>query len=268
MQTALFIDYEDYSDDKVLIGLSGGINSMAVLCWLADYPEEYKPKELHLFYAHFDEHSPDTEDFCKAGVEFAKKNFETVIYKQLNNSLIDFFKDQKMIPHPMVSPCTRVLKIMPIHEYMANQDIKVDLVGYVRDETRRIKRMAEKTNSEITNVVTEEGVTKKFPIHDKSNEWCFDIVKSKIGWYPKIYDIKDSKNNRVFKHNNCLPCKNMNQKDFLLVKEHFPEYWLKAVQLSEELQGYWGRDKKGFATAFGEAQTPDGSQDCVICAFD
>jgi tRNA(Ile)-lysidine synthase TilS/MesJ len=56
MQQELFTNYIDYSNQKVLIGLSGGINSMAVLCCLALYPDELKPKELHLFYAHFDEH--------------------------------------------------------------------------------------------------------------------------------------------------------------------------------------------------------------------
>ena len=44
MQTELFIEHEDYSDRKVLIGLSGGINSMALLCWLATIEDKFKPK--------------------------------------------------------------------------------------------------------------------------------------------------------------------------------------------------------------------------------
>ena len=56
----------DYRSVKVMIGLSGGINSMAVLVWLAQY--ELRPKELHLFYAHFEEHSPGTLEFVLAGV--------------------------------------------------------------------------------------------------------------------------------------------------------------------------------------------------------
>lgn len=51
MQTEMFIEHPDYSDKNVLIGLSGGINSMAVLCWIAKIPEELKPKKLFLFYA-------------------------------------------------------------------------------------------------------------------------------------------------------------------------------------------------------------------------
>jgi len=44
-------------DKRVMIGLSGGINSMAVLCWLIE--QEDKPKDIWLFYAHFEEHSPN-----------------------------------------------------------------------------------------------------------------------------------------------------------------------------------------------------------------
>lgn len=65
-----------YCGEKVLIGLSGGINSMAVLCDLAK--SGVQPGELHLFYAHFEEHSPDTLDFVKAGFQFAKKHFNNV----------------------------------------------------------------------------------------------------------------------------------------------------------------------------------------------
>ena len=49
--------WESLSNEKVLIGLSGGINSMAVLCQLVE--SGVKPKELHLFYCHFEEHSPE-----------------------------------------------------------------------------------------------------------------------------------------------------------------------------------------------------------------
>lgn len=51
---------KEFEDKNILIGLSGGINSAAVLLWL--YESGVKPKSLHLFYAHFTEHSPDT---CK-----------------------------------------------------------------------------------------------------------------------------------------------------------------------------------------------------------
>lgn len=135
-------NYMDYSKLKVLIGLSAGINSMAILCDLAKFPDRLKPKELHLFYAHFEEHSNDSLQFVLDGVEFAKNNFEKVVYKQTNNSVIKFFEEQKMIPHPITSPCTRKLKIEPINRYCKENSIDVDLVGYVRNEKRRIINMA------------------------------------------------------------------------------------------------------------------------------
>ncbi len=259
MQQDLFIEYQDYSNKKVLIGLSGGINSMAVLCWLASYPEEFKPKELHLFYAHFKEHSPDTLPFVIAGVLYAERNFQKVIYTQTNNSVLAFFKEQKMVPHPAIAPCTRVLKIEPMMKYAKENGINIDLVGYVKEERRRIKNMHKK-NPDTKN-------TKGFPIAHKENEWCFQIVKKEIGWYPKIYDIKEADGSRTFHHNNCLPCKNMQTDDFDMVKKHFPEYWQKAVELSEQLQKHWGRDKIEFYTKFGRDLGQE-KQPCEICAWD
>jgi len=100
----LFEDIEDFSDKKALIGLSGGINSAAVLVWVCNLPDDCKPKELHLFYSHFREHSPDTLQFCLDLWSYAKERCPNVIYKQIDNSILSFFRDQKMIPHPMVSP--------------------------------------------------------------------------------------------------------------------------------------------------------------------
>ncbi len=259
MQTELFIEHEDYSDRKVLIGLSGGINSMALLCWLATIEDKFKPKELHLFYSHFTEHSPDTELFTLAGVEYANKHFKKVVYIQMNNSVLDFFEDAKMIPHPMIAPCTRALKIEPMMKYAKENDIDIDLVGYVKDEARRIRNMHKKNPS------TKQ--TKGFPIASKENEWCFDIVKKEIGWYPKIYDIRESNGKRTFPHNNCLPCKNMQMSDFEKVKLHFPEYWEKAMQLTENLNKHWGRNKIEFYTNFGRDLGQE-KQPCETCNFD
>lgn len=266
MQQELFIEHTDYSQQKVLVGLSGGINSMAVLCWLADYPSEYKPKELHLFYAHFEEHSPDTLDFVLAGVEYAKKHFESVVYVQTNNSVLEFFRKNNFIPHPMIASCTRDLKIKPMMKYAEQNGIDIDLVGYVKEETRRIRNMWAK------NPATKQ--TKGFPISNKSNEWCFEIVKKEIGWYPDIYDIKNSKGERIFPHNNCLPCKNMQASDFEEVRKHYPEYWDKADKLAQELQKTWGRKTSAYKdleqVTFGREDWEVGfeKQSCGICAFD
>src|SRR5579872_1305795 len=95
-------------NEKIMIGLSGGINSMAVLTWL--HEQEEKPKELHLFYAHFVEHSPDTFQFVADGIRFARKNFNDVKVKITKNSVLQYFYENKMIPHPKFSPCSRQLK--------------------------------------------------------------------------------------------------------------------------------------------------------------
>lgn len=244
----------DFRGRRVMIGLSGGINSMALLCWLSKY--EYKPEDIWLFYAHFEEHSPDTLKFVEAGIAYAKKHFRLVGEKITYNSVLRFFDEQKMIPHPMLAPCTRLLKILPAKEFATTHNIEIDLVGYVESEKRR----ANKSKSDLF-------LEKQFPILDKSNEWCFEIVQKEIGWYPEIYDIKNENGKRLFTHNNCLPCKNMNTKDFARVREYFPAYWSKAMDLSDKLKRHWGRKEAEFYTEFGRDNTGN-EQPCELCRLD
>lgn len=268
MQTELFIQQEDFSGLKIMLGLSAGINSAAVLIWLSQYPDELKPDELHLYYAHFLEHSPDSFPFIKNLYNYAKLHFKKVILKVTRNSVLRFFETAKMIPHPSISPCTRMLKIIPQQEYAILHGITVDLVGYVREETRRVKRMAKRTKTKISNrSILVDGLLKHFPISDKTNNWCFLIVKNAIGWYPKIYDIK-YKGKRLFSHNNCLPCKNMREGEMKLVEYYYPEFYNQAMILSERLTSYCGRDKVGFFTTFGRTDEEMINGGCEVCKFD
>lgn len=309
MQSELFIRHEDYSDLKVMIGLSGGINSAALACWLSQWPEEYKPKEVHLYYAHFDEHSPDTEQFVLDIVTFCKTKFKNVYYTCHRNSVLAFFEDQKMIPHPSVAPCTRLLKMIPMSEYAVRHGIDIDLVGYVREETRRIRNMAKKSKNKIeNNSIQLADVKKAFPISDKKDAWCFTIVGACIGWYPKIYTLKfndkkfveflkanlyrlseDSqkvlikkigRNKRVFAHNNCMPCKNMQEWEYLCVEYFYNELYKASIKLSDKLKAHWGRllkdnpnkdvDTLQFNLDFGRTleETNYQQQTCGVCAFD
>jgi len=158
----------------------------------------------------------------------------------------------------MIAPCTRLLKIEPMLVYMVENKISIDLVGYVRTEARRVKNMAAKSGGGYENNSVQIGeIEKHFPIISHDDAWCFKIVKRLIGWYPKIYDIMEN-GKRVFKHNNCLPCKNMNDNDFARVKKYFPEYAVKADLTAEKINGYWGRKPKSDNEESG----------CAICNFD
>ena len=95
------------------------------------------------------------------------------------------------------------------------------------------------------------SVSKDYPIGNFSDDWCFEIVDEMIGWHPKIYDIKDSEGKRLFKHNNCLPCKNMTIEDLELVQLYYPDLFKKAMDLTKKLSSYFGRDKDLFYASFG-----------------
>ncbi len=261
---------ENLHDQKVLIGLSGGINSMAVLCHLIE--SGHIPSELHLFYAHFEEHSPDTFTFVRAGIELARKHFPNVIVKITRQSVLRYFESQNMIPHPMVSPCSKNLKIIPINEYAFKNNIKFDLVGYVKKEMKTRGERQQNSKSKDTNL------DKIYTIGEFTDEWCFEICDKWIGWHPKIYDLfwkeehferglcsKRDIGRRVFKHNNCLPCKNMNLKDFKAVMEFYPEYHELAMQLTEKLGKYWGRSGDDFYNTFGRELGQEST--CGVCEW-
>lgn len=246
-----------YDDKNILVGLSAGINSMALLCWLKE--QDCKPKSLHIFYAHFKQHSPDSFQFVADGIRFARKYFGNVIVKITKNDVLKFFEEQKMIPHPTASPCSRILKIEPMMVYAFENGIELDLVGYVRKE---LKKRGNKTAAQSNNLF----YTKEFPIGIFDDEWCFEIVDKNIGWHPAIYDIRDEKGKRIFTHNNCLPCKNMYVKDMKQVEIHYPEYMRAAQETSNKLKSYWGRNAQAYYTEFGREDYEE--PQCEVCVFD
>jgi hypothetical protein len=162
-----------------------------------------------------------------------------------------------MIPHPILSPCSDHLKIIPMMEYTKKHNIDFDLVGFVRSERTRIERQNDRAPE-----------YKRHPIAHLSNEDCFTLVRREIGWYPAIYDIHEN-GKPVFRHNNCLPCKNMNgyadattaTKNFESVQLYYPEMYAAAIKTSEKINGYWGRlpkDESCDIEDFGE---------CQVCEF-
>jgi hypothetical protein len=237
----------DFSGKKIMIGLSGGINSMAVLCWLGELPESQWPDELHLFYADFKEHSPDTLQFVLDGWTWAKSRFKNVQYTQTENSVMDYFEDEGIIPHPKLSPCSQNLKILPMMKYAYSEGVQIDLIGYVSKEVKRAKRAVKNGNNDMF-------FQKDFPILGKDDDWCFEICDRNIGWHPAIYDIKDEKGKRVFTHNNCLPCKNMTPKQLAATKTHYPDKFARALEVEQNTGSYFGRSKCDTG--------------CAVCNFD
>jgi hypothetical protein len=235
---------EDLNGKDILIGVSGGINSAAVVMWLIE--SGYKPKSVHLFYAHFKEHSPDTFPFVKDIIRYARQKLSNVHVSVVRNSVLDFFRKENIIPHPANSPCSKRLKIYPINNYAASNGIFIDLVGYVKHE---VKRRGERQQKNMDRGLF--SLDKLYPIGEFTDDWCFEIVKKHIGWYPAIYDILDSKGKRIFKHNNCLPCKNMYPHEIEAIKQYYPSYYDDAMQLSSDLKKYWGRDEAEFYSTFG-----------------
>jgi len=271
---------------KILLGLSGGINSAAVLCHLKE--SGIKPAELHLFHSGFTEHSPDTYRFVFDCVRFARKHFDNVHFRLERNSVLKFFEQQNMIPHPMSSPCSRILKIQRMTQYAFENGLTIDLVGYVKHE---LKRRSDNQQRKISNDLF--SLDKQYPIGAFDDEWCFEIVERNIGWFPKLYTHKWNdpdfmawvrankdlwppeiaqyilkrlgKDARIFKHNNCLPCKNMYPWEIVVIEFFYPEYFRDAMLLSDRLKKYFGRDKDLFYATFGRELGQEST--CGNCAW-
>lgn len=240
----------DYSTSKVLVPLSAGINSAAVLCFLGEHhPERFKPKELHLYYAHLIEHSPDSLPFVEALIKYAQSKFLNVKVHIITASVNEYFIQQKMIPHPTISPCSKDLKIIPMQKYDAEHEIDVVLIGFVKHEFKRFLKAQKRA-------VLTSRTKDVYPILSWTDEDCFEIIEQVIGWYPKIYKIRWTQEDwlagicrrqdvgkRVFAHNNCLPCKNMTARQIQMVGRHFPAYAANAQATADAIPGaYWGRD--------------------------
>lgn len=178
-----------------------------------------------------------------------------------------------MIPHPMVSPCSRKLKIEVAERWAFENGIQVDLVGYVKHE---LSRRAGKQQIKLQNSLF--ALEKEYPIGGFTDEWCFEIVDKVIGWHPAIYDLLWSEEDyleglcekrdigkRIFKHNNCLPCKNGNEKDMKAIRKYYPQYHHAAMFLSSKLGKYWGRDGDKFYAKFGRELGQEST--CEACKF-
>ena len=222
----------DYSGLKALLPLSGGINSAACLCWLGESvsPERW-PSELHLHYSHFKEHSPDTFRFVADLIRYARRTFPKVKATVLRNSVNKYFREQKMIPHPTISPCSRELKVIPRRNYFQLHELDIELIGYVNTDMKRFRNLSVRTPHA------------HFPVLEWSKKDCLEYVKAVIGWYPEIYDIQDENGKDVFSHNNCLPCKNMHPKQLRNVAKYYPKYARWAEETAAAIPGaYWGRE--------------------------
>lgn len=220
----------DYSGLKVLLPLSGGINSAALLCWLGEeIPPEKKPDELDLYFANFAEHSPDTGQFGIDLFKYAQKKFRQVNMKFTWNSVNHKFRKEKFIPHPSKGSCSQDLKIEPMLEYKELCGLDVELIGYVKTDIKRFRNTSKRKDFA------------EFPVLEWSKQDCLYYVKKVLGWYPAIYDIKENGKD-VFSHNNCLPCKNMHPDQLAKVTKYYPKYAAEAEKTAQITGGYWGRE--------------------------
>jgi hypothetical protein len=238
---------DDFSAERPSLGLSAGINSAALLCYLAtEHPASKRPRHLLLYYAHLREHSPESFRFVAACVRYARRKFPAVEFGMHRTSLLEWMEREKFIPNAAISPCSEHLKVDPMIRWSEAHGATVDLIGFVRHERRR-----------IAGALGRDGDRRvRFPIAHLTEADCFALVDREVGWHPPIYNLRDSSGRRLFQHNNCLPCKNMKLAQIRAVAEHYPKYWARAEAMAERLGNYWGRAREYVGDP------------CASCVFD
>lgn len=220
----------DYSHSRILIPLSGGVTSAALLSFLGEFhPLARKPRELHLYHTQFQEHSPDTLHFVADCVRYAERVFHSVKVKIIKQSVNAFFIAQRLIPDPTTSPCTVQLRTLPQEQYCRDEAIDWVIEGFVRS-----------SQQPHPQYISYGGRQIPYPLLGLTDDESFNLVEQVIGWYPAIYDIFEG-GRRVFKFNNCLPCKNMNRAEVENVWKYFPQYAQEAEVAAAQIPGgVWG----------------------------
>lgn len=243
---------DDFSGQRVLVGVSGGINSAALLVHLlTEHPVEKRPKTLMLFAALLKEHPPGVErrgvnEFALDMMRWARARHPDVRLGVHRASVLAFFESEKFIPHPTLSPCTAALKLVPMARWSDSQGgHNVDLVGYVRGEQKRIDRQQARG-----------AVGKRYPIAHITNADCFALVREHIGYYPEVYDLTEEDGKPSFGNGNCIPCKNWGKKRIESGRRHYPGMMRRADDMAARIGAYWGRET---------THAPDA---CAVCAFD
>lgn len=245
----------DLSGERPMIGLSGGINSAALLVYvLSVMPEALRPRELYLYHADLVEHSDDTLAFVADCHAWARRRFRergldpaAVRFGMHTDTAVGLFERDAFIPHPTLSPCTERLKLKPMRAWADRQreaegasaedptrGPSCDLIGYVLDEEGREVRSSNKAWS------CSRGPN-LFPIRHLTDADCFALVDEHVGWHPAIYDVLREDGRRAFPRNNCLPCKNMHPRQLDLVRLHHPAKAARADAMAERTGLYWGR---------------------------
>lgn len=201
---------------KVMSNFSGGVGSaVASLCALEKYGD------VELWFSDTLWEDPTSYEFIS---DFENKFGVKVNRYCLGITPLELFEFKRMIPYNYRAPCTEVFKILPAIGFMRKNDITHQIIGYGKDEARRINRMKER-DTHLT--------TKEFPLLELEEDAMFYAKKWDIT-LPVLYS-------KGFSHNNCGGrCIKQGVASWKLLRKEYPDRFEEVALWEEKMQKLLG----------------------------
>lgn len=213
---------------KHILGFSGGIDSQAVYCWLAD---RFPAEDIILLHSNAGKNeSPLNDDFVE---RFSSTVHSVILTNALvsdmwdtpglaeskgldGNAVLDFVtmaEIKKRFPSRKAQFCTEKLKLVPMRRWLQNNPLDGDYERYTgvrRDESDKRSETPLREWDSFFDCYTNH------PLADWSKKQCFDFVKEHGQEINPLYTMG-------FSRVGCMPCINANKSEILQIAERFPE---------------------------------------------
>lgn len=205
---------------KQIVMFSGGASSSYLAKLVID---EYGKENTILLHTPTYAESPDADRFRK---QVAKYLGMEITEHAHGKTLWELIEDKNCLPSYHIPFCTTELKIKQSRKFwnsLKKQDINFTVhFGYGADEWRRVQKQLVRLEG--------EGIKSKYLIHERqiADDYIKDIIRNQ--WkicLPETY--------RYLQHNNCIPCFKGGKGHFIAVAKHYPEQFLKAMELEKKI---------------------------------
>ena len=215
-----------------ILSLSGGKDSTALAFFMKEnMPEIFE--QLELVFCDTECELPELYDYLnKIEIFLGKK----IIKIKPLRSFEQIHSCYGFLPHPANRWCTVELKTKPFQNFLKNNysDGIINLyIGIRSDELHRVK-------SSTSNI---KNIKEVFPFVDNSINKN-DVIKLLINAGIGLADFYKWK-----RRSGCFFCFFQNKRDWILLYEHYPELFKKAVSMEKfsekiKLNGYFGLNYK------------------------
>lgn len=193
----------DYTG-KNFLSFSGGVDSAALALHLNEIGIKYTPVFCDTLWEH-----PETIRYIEY---FNDEVFKGSLITLKSLGMVELVKKKKRAPSAKARFCTEELKVKPMINFVAEQEIDVIFQGIRGDESKARSKMEKTAWSDAFDCYVDR------PIFDWKKTKCFDIL-TRHGIKQNPLYLKGA--GRV----GCFPCVMVNHQELKRFSEFYPEIW-------------------------------------------